>query len=502
MLKLRVIIVSIVFMVLSTATFAQSLCSDIVTRALERASDACKNPIRNTICYGNGLIFAQAQDGVALTFQAEGDTAAISDFAGITHSPLDEAAQIWGVSLMSLQADIPDSSPGQVVQIIVFGNVEVDDVQQSAFRMTTGIGTSDCAEAPASGIMVRTPDGIAEVSLTINEIDITMGSTAYIEANVEDGMTVTMLDGVALVTAQDVTMPVSFSQQLNIPLAQDAEQNLIPVAPPSPAEAWDAVKISKAFNVYNTLNQLGTESTVIVTNTPETIIPVATALPTLTFPPTVTFTPQATLTPIPCTISTSQVDVITRVGPGTNRGSFVFLPPNKPIPVTGKKTVDEAIWWQLDKFEVSSGARSVNELWVMEASVDEQGACELVIDVDAPPIVRLSPTPAPLPTLAPTTAHIISPTPGIVLAVEPFIHIEVEDSNLLLNECTFVYVDIEFISAAYFDGPGFVSDTSVEGPHWDVEVCPPSLGSHIYTLDAYSLTGNLVQRSVTILVNR
>ena len=118
------------------------------------------------------------------------------------------------------------------------------------------------------------------------------------------------------------------------------------------------------------MNKLGTASSTDETPIPD--IPTATLVPTLiptatfTVVPTLTFTPLPTLTPTPCTIITSSTSVITRVGPGFNRGSFVFLPPNTPITVTGKKIVNEVIWWQLDKFQVSSGASSVNELWVVE----------------------------------------------------------------------------------------------------------------------------------------
>ena len=233
--KLRAFIMTFIIALIGMSVVAQNACGDLVTRALEKTGEGCSNPRPNSICYGNGLIFAQAATGVALSFDSEGDKASINDFAGITHSPLDEGAQIWGVSLMSLRANIPDSVPGQVVQIIVFGNVEVNDVQQSAFRFNSGIGAPDCSEAPADGIMIRTPEGVAEVSLNVNEVEITLGSTALLEANAEAGMNVTMLDGNGRVTAMGVTQPVSFSQQLNIPLMTDGE-NLIPSAPPSPAQ--------------------------------------------------------------------------------------------------------------------------------------------------------------------------------------------------------------------------------------------------------------------------
>ncbi len=507
-MTLRTLFLSCFIFLFTTTAIAQTTCNDLVNRALEQTTDVCNNPERNTICYGNGIIFAQAATGVTLDFDSEGDVAPLSDFAGITHTPLDEATEIWGVSLMSLQANIPDTVPGQTVQIIVFGNVEVEDVEQNAFRFTTGIGASNCTEAPSSGIMVRTPSGVAQVTLNINEVEITMGSTALIEATLEEGMTVTMLDGTARVTAFDQSQLVSFSQQLNIPLQQDEEQNLIPAAPPTPAESWNAEEIAKVFVVYSALNRIETtpeESTEIVVT--QTQLPTATntSIPTNTLLPTVTNTPLPTFTPTPCTISTTRNDVITRVGPGTNRGTFVFLSPNTPIEVTGKKFVGEAIWWQLDKFQVTPAARSVNELWVAESEVDENGDCDSVIDVDAPPLIRPQPTAAPLPTETPTGLPIIettlSPTSEFVPAVEPSIFISVEDDDILMGECTNVFIMIEFISAAFFDGPGFVADDTVEGPEWTTIVCPPDeLGDYIYTLDAFSLTGSLVQRSVTIEV--
>ena len=488
--KAHVLIISILIVVMGTTTLAQGTCGDLVTRALEKVSTNCTNLTPNTVCYGNGLIFAQPQTGISLTFANDGDVAPIDAFAGITHSPLDEGLQIWGVSLMSLQANIPDTSPGQAVQIIVFGNVAVSDVQQSAFRFTTGIGTSACVEVPSSGIMVRTPEGVAQVTLNINEVDITMGSTAFIEATEAEGMTVTMLDGTALLTANGVTQPVTFSQQLNIPLQLDG-QNLVPAGPPSPAKTWDAAKISKAFAVYNTLNKLGTETPTI----PATPVQFATQLP-----PTVPAVPSPTLAPIPCTIVATSANVLTRVGPGFNRGTFIFLTPNSPITVTGKKTVGADLWWQLSKFEVSSSASSVNELWVLESDVVEQGDCALVIDADAPPIIRISPTAPPQPTID-NTIRITPTSIGIVPAVQPYIQIFVEDSIVLAGECTFVFVDIEFISGAFFNGPGFVGDTTVEGPEWETNICPPhGLGIYTYTLDAYSLTGNLVQRFVSVEV--
>ena len=500
-MTLRTLFLAFIVFIFTTIASAQTVCSDLVNRALEQTTTVCNNPQRNTICYGNGIIFAQAATGVALDFDNEGDIAPLENFAGITHTPLDEVAEIWGVSLMNLQADIPDTAPGQSVQIVVFGNVEIDEVTTSAFRFTTGIGTSSCAEAPSSGIMVRTPEGLAQVTLSINDVEITMGSTAFIEATLEDGMTVTMLDGTARVTAFGTSQIASFSQQLNIPLQLDEQQNLVPSAPPSPAQSWDAAEIAKVFVVYSALNRIETEP-VEITSTPlppPTAVPTQTALPTFTALPTLTFTPSPTNTPQPCTISTPQTDVIIRVGPGYTRGTFIFLEPNSPVFVTGKKIVEEETWWRIEKSQVTSRPNSVNELWVAAVDVTENGDCDLVIDVDAPPIVRPQPTAAPLPTATPTGITIIEPTSEFVPAVEPVIFLSAVDDDILMGECTDVIVNVEFITEAYFDGPGFIADNTVEGPSWITEVCPPDeIGFYTYTLDVISLSGNQIQRFVTI----
>lgn len=500
-MNLRTLFLAFIILIFTTIVSAQATCNDIVNRALEQTTTVCNNPQRNTICYGNGIIFAQPATDAILDFDGEGDTAPIENFAGITHTPLDEVQEIWGVSLMNLQADIPDTAPGQSVQIVVFGNVAVDDVTFNAFRFTTGIGQSNCAEAPDSGIMVRTPEGLAQVTLNINEVEITMGSTAFIQATAQDGMTVTMLDGTARVTAMDVSQVASFSQKINIPLQQDDQQNLIPSAPPSPAESWDAAEIAKAFVVYSALNRIETapvENTSTPISTP-TLLPTATMIPTNTALPTFTFTPLPTNTPQPCVISTTRDDVIIRVGPGTNRGTFIFLEPSIQVFVTGKKIVQEEIWWRLEKSQVTSRPNSVNEVWVAESDVAESGDCDLVIDVDAPPVVRPQPTAAPLPTATPTGSLIIEPTSGFVPAVEPVIFLSALDDDIFEGECTDVIVRVEFVTEAYFDGPGFVADNTVEGPDWITEVCPPEeIGFYTYTLDVISLSGSQIQRFVTI----
>ena len=80
------------------------------------------------------------------------------------------------------------------------------DVDSEAFSsinsyvVSTGIGESSCAKAP-NGILIQTPEGVGEVSLAINEVNIRLGSTAFL--TVENGSTtIALLEGTAILESQ------------------------------------------------------------------------------------------------------------------------------------------------------------------------------------------------------------------------------------------------------------------------------------------------------------
>lgn len=50
-----------------------------------------------------------------------------------------------------------------------------------AFYVETGADQPPCTQAPPSGILIQTPEGVGEINLLINEVDIRLGSTAFIQ---------------------------------------------------------------------------------------------------------------------------------------------------------------------------------------------------------------------------------------------------------------------------------------------------------------------------------
>src|SRR5690606_27408346 len=91
-----------------------------------------------------------------------------------------------------------------------------------------------------------------------------------------------------------------------------------------------------------------------------------------------------------CTVTTTEANSVQmRVGPGTNRAVFAFLPSGTDFVVTGQAEADDdSLWFQLDKAEVAPDA-GASEVWVSQEDVETSGDCDAVVDADAPPIVPL-----------------------------------------------------------------------------------------------------------------
>lgn len=108
-----------------------------------------------------------------------------------------------------------------------------------AFYLKTGSDQPSCADAK-DGILVQTPEGVAEVSLWINEVRIRLGSTAFIQASPSRKMVVQTVEGEAHVEALGVEQDVPAGTTVDIPM----DENLAPSAPPSQPEAYVAEEVA------------------------------------------------------------------------------------------------------------------------------------------------------------------------------------------------------------------------------------------------------------------
>ncbi|MBE0690570.1 MAG: hypothetical protein IH587_10670, partial [Anaerolineae bacterium] len=212
-------------------------------------------------------------------------------------------------------------------------DLNVVDIQSAEFGpmqalyLETGSNSTNCEGVPENGVLIQTPDGVATVDLWVNEVKIRLGSTAFVQANAGDRMTIKMIEGSSQVEALGVDQFSVAGTQLEVPMSD----SLQPSAPPSLPHAYDATTVQSIpvqvlersievapplpqdqVDSLNRVNLADMETPVAPspTNTP-TMTRTATALPTntptvtRTSPPpppaTLTNTPMPTPTPVPAT---------------------------------------------------------------------------------------------------------------------------------------------------------------------------------------------------------
>jgi hypothetical protein len=239
----RIFIFCLLFCLAPALLLAQVDCPAIVQTALDAADIMCRNTGRNQACYGNIDISAQAStDAQNFRFQVVGDTVNVSDLQTMRLSPMNAETGAWGVAVLRLQANLPDTLPGQNVTFLLFGDVEISnavdptDTSQrpmQAFVLRTGVSDAGCDEAPESGLLVQTPDGAEEIAFNVNGVDVSMGSTVLFQADTNEGMSVSTLEGAAFVAAEDDAQPIVPGSWVRIALNGELQASDGPELPES-----------------------------------------------------------------------------------------------------------------------------------------------------------------------------------------------------------------------------------------------------------------------------
>jgi hypothetical protein len=221
---------------------AQDDCPAIVETALTSAHQWCAALDRNQACYGNNAVAAQLQPAYEdVSFTRAGDIVDVIGIQGMQLSAMDITAGTWGVALFRIQANLPDTLPGQNVMMLMFGDTEIYPADppsphpMQAFYMRTGIGDAACAEVPNSGLLVQTPQGVGQIALSINNVAVQMGSTVYFQAQASGNMTIRTVEGAARVQVGDDIETAIAGTEVNLPL----DENLIPSAPPEDPESYE-----------------------------------------------------------------------------------------------------------------------------------------------------------------------------------------------------------------------------------------------------------------------
>ncbi len=203
-------------------------CTALVETALEALADNCNVP-RNTACYGHTLVDAQFWQGQDVgPFAQPADTVPVTALQTIHTAAIDPERGVWGLVLMRLQANLPDTLPGQAVTFLLMGDATLENAASptsgspgefgpmQAVYFATGLEGPACHQAPHA-LVVQGPAGVP-VSLSINDMTVIFSSTVVFSLPEPQTMVVALLEGHLQLTLGDTS--VSLNQpDLSDPLA-------------------------------------------------------------------------------------------------------------------------------------------------------------------------------------------------------------------------------------------------------------------------------------------
>ncbi len=132
-MKRVLIFLSLAFILLfsALAVSAQTtggVCPGAVNEALAQLGQNCAAMGRNTACYGFNNVATEFNVPVAEGFfTTTNERAELATINMLRTAPLDLTTDQWGVSLLNVQANLPDALPGQGVVFVLLGGAQVED---------------------------------------------------------------------------------------------------------------------------------------------------------------------------------------------------------------------------------------------------------------------------------------------------------------------------------------------------------------------------------------
>lgn len=135
MRRLSLILSVVIAVFLLTITVQRGLtqdgansCPTLVKQALEAVGNNCGGLTRNSACYGFNRVNATFSQSVDEGFFSKpSDQTLLKTLQSIDTAAFNDSLKEWGVAVMSVQANIPNSLPGQAISFILLGDVTLDN---------------------------------------------------------------------------------------------------------------------------------------------------------------------------------------------------------------------------------------------------------------------------------------------------------------------------------------------------------------------------------------
>ncbi|MEO0563590.1 MAG: hypothetical protein AAF125_15890, partial [Chloroflexota bacterium] len=235
----------------------------IANQAIADANQRCGGLARNTACYGARSVrasFSELTDQI--DFDEPSDTVDVTNILGIESAPLDPNTQQIGVAIMRLNANIPNTLPGQAVVLVLLGDISLQNEvpPESAFVAADAIAIVTTREEPL----------YAGPTTTFNTVETVAPSSVLLaDGFSEDRMMMRVVTETGVAWIDSTAVTTSGNEADTLPIITSSSYGamqaftLTPgVGTPSCADAPDALMVQTPQGNPITLRINGAEVTV------------------------------------------------------------------------------------------------------------------------------------------------------------------------------------------------------------------------------------------------
>ncbi len=107
-------------------------CPALVELALSQVGNNCADLGHNSACYGFNKLSATFNQSVDTTFFTRpADRSDLALMQNIQTAPLNLGLGQWGIAVLNVQANVPDTLPGQAVTFLLLGDSEIENAVES-----------------------------------------------------------------------------------------------------------------------------------------------------------------------------------------------------------------------------------------------------------------------------------------------------------------------------------------------------------------------------------
>lgn len=195
--------------------YAADSCLDFIPLLIEATSEeVCREINMNWACYGQDAVDASP---TGLRFAGPADREPLAVFQGI------DPKLEQGMVLLRVQATRQQAP----LNLLVLGDQGMKALGAATFEAAAQSNNLLCSDTP-SGIVVQTAEG-RKGAVKINQVEIILGSTAFIMVDQTDQMTVINIEGqVAVAIAGGAPQVIPEGAQMRIPSSSDPSRVIGP----------------------------------------------------------------------------------------------------------------------------------------------------------------------------------------------------------------------------------------------------------------------------------